>query len=55
MLDQPAEAGPKVAVDDLLRQCEEIASASGGVLGFRRISSDERALIRQIEATLKAR
>jgi hypothetical protein len=55
MLDEPGAAGPKVAVDDLLRHCEEIASASGGVLGFRKISSEERALIKQIEETLKAR
>lgn len=55
MLDRPAGEGPAVQVDDLMRHCEEIAAASGGVLGFRRISSEERALLGQIEAALKAR
>jgi hypothetical protein len=55
MLDRPAGEGPAVSADDPMRHCEEIAAASGGVLGFRRISAEERALLRQIEAALKAR
>lgn len=55
MLDQPAAEGPTVTVEDLMRHCEAIAAASGGVMGFGKISSEERALLRQIEAALKAR
>ena len=55
MLDEPGEARQDVSVDDLIRQCEEIAAASGGVLGFRKISPLERALLGEIEAALKAR
>ncbi len=55
MLDQPAAPGPRLEIDDLMRHCEEIAAASGGVLGFRKVSSEERALLAQIEAALKSR
>lgn len=54
MLDAPSARGD-VRADDLIRRCEEIAAASGGVLGFRKISSEERALLEQIEAMLKGR
>jgi hypothetical protein len=55
MLDNPRPDQQPLGVDDLLRQCEEIAAASGGVLGFRKISAEERALLQQIESALKAR
>jgi hypothetical protein len=55
MLDLPTGEGPAIQVDDLMRHCEAIAAASGGVLGFRKVSSEERALLREIEAALKAR
>lgn len=55
MLDTPAAGGPAFTAEDLLRQCEDIAAASGGVMGFRKISTQERALLQQIEAQLKAR
>lgn len=41
--------------DDLVSYCESIAAASGGVLGMKRISADERALISTIASELKAR
>ena len=55
MLDSPDSRSGELEVDDLMRHCEEIASASGGVLGFGRISGEERALLKEIEAALKAR
>jgi hypothetical protein len=55
MLDSP-DAGPRnVRVEDLLQHCEEIAAASGGVLGFGRISAEERALLAQIASALKGK
>jgi hypothetical protein len=44
-----------LGIDDLVHHCEEIAAASGGVLGFRRISAEERALLGQIKAALEAK
>jgi hypothetical protein len=41
--------------DDLVKYCEEIASASGGILGIGRISAEERALLSSIAAHLSAR
>lgn len=55
MLDNPSSGGADLGIDDLIRHCEEIAAASGGVLGFRRISAGERALLGKIEAALKAK
>jgi hypothetical protein len=54
MLDDPA-SGRTIAADDLIHHCEEIAAASGGVMGFRKISGEERALLGQIEAALKSK
>ena len=42
-----------VQADDLLQHCEAIAAASGGILGFRKVSAEERALLARIAATLK--
>lgn len=55
MLDAPPGDRPALGVADLMRHCEAIAAASGGVLGFGKISSEERALLAQIEAALKGR
>jgi hypothetical protein len=55
MLDDQSSGQQELKIDDLIRRCEEIAAASGGVLGFRKISADERALLGQIESALKAR
>jgi hypothetical protein len=55
VLDSPASGGAAFTADDLLRQCEEIAAASGGVMGFRKISAQERTLLQQIEKQLKSR
>ncbi len=55
MLDDPGTERKDLRVEDLIRHCEEIAAASGGVMGFRKISSAERVLLGQIEAALKAK
>lgn len=54
MLDTP-DAQARLSADDLLQHCEEIAAASGGVMGFRKISAEERALLGEIAEALKAR
>jgi hypothetical protein len=55
MLDDPSQAQTDLSAEDLLRHCEAIASASGGLLGFRKVSPEEHALLGQIEAALKGR
>ena len=53
MLEQPGAGA--LTVDDLIHRCEEIAAASGGMLGFRKISGDERVLLGRIQSALKGR
>jgi hypothetical protein len=50
------QSGAGVSADDLVAYCEEIAAASGGVLGTRlgSISAEERALLSRIAGELKA-
>jgi hypothetical protein len=55
MLDSPAAEEKHLTIEDLIQRCEEIAAASGGVLGFRKISAEERATLEQIEQSLKAK
>jgi hypothetical protein len=54
LLDKAPDQGGLTA-NDLVKYCEEIASASGGFLGIGRISSEERALLQKIAADLSAR
>ena len=54
MLDAGSAAGG-LSADDLVAYCEQIASASGGFFGFGRVSGEERALLKRIANTLKAR
>lgn len=42
-----------LSADDVVKYCEIIASASGGMLGIHRISAEERALLASIAAELK--
>jgi hypothetical protein len=52
MLASPtAQAG--LNADDLVKYCESIAAASGGILGMKKISAEERALLSTIAASLK--
>jgi hypothetical protein len=55
MLASPGAASSGLTADDLVAYCENIAAASGGVFGMKRISSEERALLSSIAAGLKAR
>jgi hypothetical protein len=54
MLDTPA-AEHGLTADELVKYCENIAAASGGILGINRISAEERALLNTIARDLKAR
>jgi hypothetical protein len=55
MLDSGSAQTGDLTADDLVKYCEEIAAASGGILGIGRLSADERALLSTITADLKAR
>jgi hypothetical protein len=55
MLDSASEHARDVNESDLVKYCEDIAAASGGILGFGRISVEERTLLSSIAADLKAR
>jgi hypothetical protein len=55
MLESGASPAGDLKADDLVKYCEEIASASGGVLGIGRISAEERALLSSIATDLNAR
>ena len=54
MLESGAEQ-TDLSADNLVKYCEEIAAASGGILGVGRLSAEERNLIAGIAADLKAR
>jgi hypothetical protein len=43
-----------MTADDLVKYCEEIAAASGGMFGLGRISADERAILSAVAEELKA-
>lgn len=43
-----------LSADDLVKYCEEIAAASGGLFGIGKVSSEERKLLASIAAELKA-
>ena len=55
VLASGAPAATGLTGQELVRYCEDIAAASGGVLGMRKISAEERALLSQIAADLGAR
>jgi hypothetical protein len=44
-----------LTADDLVKHCESIAAASGGILGMNRISSRERQLLAALAGELKTR
>ena len=41
--------------DDLMKYCEAIADASGGLFGIHRVSADERATLERIAHEIKSR
>lgn len=55
MVDRPGEGFQDVTADDLLKYCEQIAQASGGLFGIGAVSAEERAALEQITAQLKNR
>ena len=55
MLDSPASAQSGLSADDLVKYCESIAAASGGILGIKKVSAEERALLASIAASLRGR
>ena len=54
MLDAPGP-GADLSADDLVKYCETIAAASGGLLGINKVSAEERALLSTLARDLKAR
>lgn len=55
MLAAGSGATQDLSADDLVKYCENIAAASGGILGLAKVSAGERAAIEQIQKTLKNR
>ena len=53
MLDAPAGDTAALTADDLVKHCEDIAAASGGILGINRVSSEERVLLSTLARDLK--
>ena len=54
-LDSPAAAATTLTADDLVEYCERIATASGGIFGLNKVSSEERAVLSQLAGDLKGR
>jgi hypothetical protein len=55
MLESGSGQVTNLSADDLVAYCEQIAGASGGVLGMGRVSAEERSLLRSIATELKTR
>jgi hypothetical protein len=55
MVERPEEGHADITADDLLKYCEEIAHASGGLFGIGSVSAEEQAAMQQIAAELKKR
>jgi hypothetical protein len=54
LADRPADHA-ELTADVLVKFCESIAAASGGIFGIHRMSAEERALLATIAAELKGR
>ena len=55
MLDAGSPESGDLSAEELVRYCEKIAAASGGILGIGKISAEEKALLSTIAADLKTR
>lgn len=55
IVDHPGEGFQDVTADDLLKYCEQIAHASGGIFGIGAVSAAERAALEQVSVQLKNR
>ena len=53
MLTVDGHTAGTLSPDELVKYCEAVASASGGLLGLHRVSADERALLTTIAAEFK--
>jgi hypothetical protein len=53
MFAAPPSEHADLTADDLVRYCESIAEASGGIFGINRVSAEEKTLLSQIAAGLK--
>ena len=51
-LNSEGSVAGSMSADDLVKYCEEIAAASGGIFGINRVSSEERALLSAIARDL---
>jgi hypothetical protein len=54
MLAGQTPSASELSADDLVKYCENIAAASGGMLGIGRVSAEERKLLASIAADLKS-
>ena len=50
---ESTEVAADLSAEDLVGYCEQIAAASGGILGIGRVSAEERALIERIAGEVK--
>jgi hypothetical protein len=55
MLDSGSAQTSDLNAEDLVKYSEQIAAASGGILGIGRVSAEERTLLSSIAADLRAR
>jgi hypothetical protein len=55
MIDVPGSTAGGLTRDELVAYCERVAAASGGFLGMKKISAEERALLTSISQDLKKR
>ena len=55
MLAAGSGTAQDLSPDDLVKYCESIAAASGGILGLAKVSATERAAIEQVQTALKSR
>ena len=55
LLESGGSASKGLTADQLVAYCEQIAGASGGMLGLGRVSAEERTLLTQIASDLKTR
>jgi hypothetical protein len=53
VLDAPAGEHMHLSADELVKYCESIAAAAGGLFGLNKISSEERAMLSDIAGQLK--
>jgi hypothetical protein len=55
MLASPTSPAAKFSADELVKYCESIAAASGGILGLNKVSAEERAVLAQLANDLTGR